>query len=73
MTAERPAAAASPRYWWTDHRWRKAGSSGPSRYRVSADETLDVGEDSGAPVNHDYDVPFRFTGQLHKVIVELKK
>lgn len=41
--------------------------------RVSADETLDVGEDTGTPLNHDYDVPFRFTGQLHKVIVELKK
>ncbi|MGW9169791.1 hypothetical protein ACWGPP_19235 [Agromyces sp. NPDC055657] len=40
--------------------------------RVSADETFDVGEDSGTPLNHDYDVPFRFTGELHKVVVELK-
>ena len=38
--------------------------------RVSADETFDVGEDSGTPVNRDYDVPFRFTGD--KVVVELK-
>ena len=40
--------------------------------RVSSDETFDVGEDSGTPVNRDYDVPFRFTGELHKVVVELK-
>lgn len=40
--------------------------------RVSADETFDVGGDSGTPLNHDYDVPFRFTGELHKVVVELK-
>jgi arylsulfatase len=41
--------------------------------RVSADETFDIGEDTGTPVNHDYDVPFRFTGGLNKVVVELKK
>ena len=40
--------------------------------RVSADETFDVGEDSGTPVNRDYDVPFHFTGELHNVVVELK-
>jgi hypothetical protein len=40
--------------------------------RVSADETFDVGEDTGTPVNHDYDVPFGFTGELHKVVVELR-
>jgi len=40
--------------------------------RVSSDETFDVGEDSGTPVNRDYDVPFRFTGELQKVVVELK-
>ena len=39
---------------------------------MSADETFDVGEDSGTPLNRDYDVPFRFTGELHKLVVELK-
>ncbi|MFJ4108776.1 arylsulfatase [Oerskovia enterophila] len=38
--------------------------------RISADETLDIGEDSGTPVVRDYDVPFRFTGELHKVTVD---
>ncbi|MHA3789176.1 arylsulfatase [Flavobacterium hauense] len=42
----------------------------PSRF--SADETLDVGEDFGTPVTHDYDVPFTFQGKLEKVEVKLK-
>ncbi|WP_104089922.1 arylsulfatase [Arthrobacter sp. GMC3] len=40
---------------------------------VSGTETLDIGEDSGTPVVRDYDVPFRFTGQLHKVVIDLLK
>lgn len=40
--------------------------------RVSADETFDVGEDTDTPINRDYDVPFEFTGELQKVVVELK-
>ncbi|NHI17826.1 arylsulfatase [Microbacterium excoecariae] len=38
--------------------------------RVSADETFDVGEDTGTPVVRDYDVPFRFTGILHQLTVD---
>ena len=40
-------------------------------YRFSADETFDVGEDTGTPVAEDYDVPFRFTGEIDKVTVNL--
>lgn len=40
-------------------------------FRVSADETFDVGEDTGTPVSEDYHVPFRFTGTLNKVVVNL--
>jgi hypothetical protein len=40
-------------------------------FRVSADETLDIGEDTGTPVSEDYRVPFRFTGTLNKVVVDL--
>lgn len=40
--------------------------------RVSGDETFDIGQDTGMPVNRDYDVPFAFTGDVHKVVVELK-
>jgi len=42
-------------------------------FRVSADETLDIGEDTGTPVSEDYHVPFAFTGTLSKVIVKLSE
>jgi arylsulfatase len=36
------------------------------------DETFDVGSDTGTPVNdRDYQVPFRFTGKLHKLTVTI--
>jgi arylsulfatase len=37
------------------------------------DETFDVGADTGTPVDdHDYQVPFRFTGKLTKLTLQLK-
>jgi arylsulfatase len=39
--------------------------------RFSADETLDIGEDTGTPASEDYHVPFKFTGELKKVMIEL--
>jgi arylsulfatase len=40
-------------------------------FRVSADETLDIGEDTGTPVSEDYHVPFKFNGTLNKVVIDL--
>ncbi len=40
-------------------------------FRFSFDETFDVGEDTGTPVSGDYDVPFNFTGQIEKVVINL--
>jgi len=40
--------------------------------RISLDETLDCGEDTETPVSEDYKVPFKFTGEIEKVVVELK-
>jgi arylsulfatase len=40
--------------------------------RISLDEGLDVGEDTGTPVNLNYDVPFKFTGKIEKVTIDLK-
>lgn len=39
--------------------------------RISMDETLDIGEDTGTPVVRDYEVPFHFTGEIDKVVVNL--
>jgi arylsulfatase len=39
-------------------------------FRMSLDETLDIGEDTGTPVSEDYRVPFRFSGKIEKVTVQ---
>ncbi len=41
-------------------------------FRLSLDETLDCGEDTGTPVSEDYRTPFKFTGELEQVRVYLK-
>ncbi len=43
--------------------------------RFSLDETMDVGEDTGTPVLEEYEpkMPFKFTGSLKKVVIELGK
>jgi arylsulfatase A-like enzyme len=41
-------------------------------FRISLDEGLDVGSDTGTPVNLSYDVPFKFTGKINKVTVHLQ-
>jgi arylsulfatase len=40
--------------------------------RYSLDEGLDVGEDTGTPVDLSYDVPFKFTGKIEKVTIDLQ-
>ncbi len=40
-------------------------------FRMSLDETLDIGEDTGTPVSEDYRVPFRFTGEVEKVTIQI--
>jgi arylsulfatase len=40
--------------------------------RISLDEGLDVGEDTGTPVNLNYDVPFEFGGTIDTVTIDLK-
>ena len=40
-------------------------------FRFSTEETLDFGEDTGTPVDMSYDVPFRFTGKLGKIVIDL--
>ncbi len=42
-------------------------------YRMSLDETLDIGEDTGTPVSEDYKVPFKFTGKLEKVTINISE
>jgi hypothetical protein len=39
----------------------------------SGDEGADVGADEGTPVTEDYKVPFKFTGKIAGVTIELKE
>jgi len=41
-------------------------------FRLSLDETLDCGEDTGTAVSTDYRVPFTFTGGLKHVTIKLE-
>ncbi len=40
---------------------------------VSFDEGFDIGEDTGTPVNPDFQVPFRFTGEITEVTVRVRE
>ncbi len=42
----------------------------PGRYSM---DTMDVGMDLQAPVGDEYKPPFKFTGTIEEVIIELKK
>jgi arylsulfatase len=39
--------------------------------RITLDEGLDIGEDTGTPVTATYDVPFKFAGMLHRVTIDI--
>lgn len=41
-------------------------------FRMSLDETLDCGLDTGTSVSEDYKVPFEFAGKIEKVTITLK-
>ena len=40
--------------------------------RISLDETLDIGMDTGTPISEEYQVPFAFNGNLKQVTFEIK-
>ncbi|HKB03692.1 MAG TPA: arylsulfatase, partial [Gemmataceae bacterium] len=40
--------------------------------QISLGEGMDIGEDVGSPVDFSYKLPFKFTGKVEKVTVELK-
>ena len=41
--------------------------------RSLASSGLDIGQDSLSPVTNDYEAPFKFTGVIRRVIIDLPK
>ena len=41
-------------------------------FRLSLDEGLDCGEDTGTPVSEEYHMPFTFTGEIKNVTILVK-
>ena len=41
-------------------------------YKYSLYEGQDIGQDSGSPVDFTYTPPFKFTGKLNKVTIDVK-
>lgn len=41
--------------------------------RFTLDETFDIGEDTGTPVNLNYDVPFAFNQKIETVVINLEE
>jgi arylsulfatase A-like enzyme len=40
--------------------------------RFSADETFDIGIDTGSPISNDYESPFNYSGTIEKVVIDLE-
>jgi arylsulfatase len=40
-------------------------------FRLSVDEGIDCGEDTGTPVTENYQIPFKFNGEIKKVTLDL--
>ena len=40
---------------------------------VLSSSGLDIGQDSLSPVTNDYEAPFKFTGVIHRVVIDLPK
>lgn len=69
--ADKPLAGATVTLYANDEQIGegRVGKSIPNR--VTLDETLDIGFDTGTPVTEAYEVPFEFSGQLKGVTIEL--
>ncbi|MFO0916422.1 MAG: arylsulfatase [Pirellulales bacterium] len=70
--ADKPFAGADVKLYANDQQIGAGRVEKSIPNRVTLDETLDIGEDTGTPLSDDYDIPFRFNGQLKNLKIELK-
>ena len=70
--ADKPFAGAQVTLYANDKPIGKGRVAKSIPNRVTLDETLDIGFDTGTPVMEGYDMPFNFTGKLSAVTIELE-
>ena len=69
--ADKPFAGADVTLFAGDEQIGKGRVEKSIPNRVTLDETLDIGFDTGTPVTDSYQTPFKFTGQLSSVTIDL--
>lgn len=69
--ADEPFAGADVTLYANDEQIGKGRVEKSIPNRVTLDETLDIGFDTGTPVAEGYEMPFEFDGQIEKVTVDL--
>lgn len=70
--ADKPFAGATVILFANDKKLGEGRVEKSIPNRVTLDETFDIGFDTGTPVAEGYDMPFRFTGKLGAVTIELE-
>ena len=70
--ADKPFAGADVTLYMNDEEVGKGRVKKSIPNRVTLDETLDIGFDTGTPVMEGYEMPFQFTGQLKSITINLK-
>ena len=69
--ADKPFAGATVSLFVNDMKVGEGRVEKSIPNRVTLDETLDIGFDTGTPVAEGYEMPFHFTGKLITVTIEL--
>ncbi|QDU43907.1 Arylsulfatase [Symmachiella dynata] len=70
--ANKPFAGATVTLFANDKQLAEGRVEKSIPNRVTLDETMDFGFDTGTPVADDYELPFKFAGKLKSVTIELE-
>ena len=70
--ADKPFAGATVTLFANDKQLGEGRVEKSIPNRVTLDETFDIGFDTGTPVAEGYDMPFKFTGKLGAVTIDLE-
>lgn len=70
--ADKPFAGATVTLFVNDKKVGEGRVEKSIPNRVTLDETFDIGFDTGTPVAEGYEMPFKFTGKLNAVTIELE-